>query len=461
MVFATCELNDVDMILSPMILDQLSTLNEYEVIDQVTDSGPLVCGDVKEITVDAVTTRSQAKVMCELAEGDTPPSQTSADQESGQQTSDLDGVVDLQPNSQARDTFIVDQHSDPTFARAWDLAKEQKGGFFIKDGILFHLDLVLGVPVNQVCLPSGRLAVCELAHHPTHQGVRKTVEHVRTNFYWDGLTKFVKYFVSSCLQCQTRARITYKDRIPITVVPRDPIPYRHLYCDIIGPMFENVATYCFTVIDSCTRFPFAFPLKSETSQAICDCLLQIFSLVGVATEITFDQASYFTSELSHKFLALFGCTPRFSTVLHPEGNALVERLNQTLKRMMHHLSHDNPKQWHKLLPLALWTIRESENVTLGVSPFVMTWRRHPTSPLKMLADSWTSDDTVITNSSQSVPQYLAEMQENLAKIHKFVDEHATQQQQKYVAQYNKRAKFKRFKLGDQVMILLMQKKLPF
>ena len=79
----------------------------------------------------------------------------------------------------------------------------------------------------------------------------------------------------------------------------------------------------------------------------------------------------------------------------------------------------------------------------------------------MLADSWTSDDTVITNSSQSVPQYLAEMQENLAKIHKFVDEHATQQQQKYVAQYNKRAKFKRFKLGDQVMILLMQKKLPF
>ena len=152
---------------------------------------------------------------------------------------------------------------------------------------------MLGVPVNQVCLPNGRrLAVCELAHHPTHQGVRKTVEHVRTNFYWDGLTKFVKYFVSSCLQCQTRARITYKDRIPITVVPRDPIPYRHLYCDIIGPMFENVATYCFTVIDSCTRFPFAFPLKSETSQAICDCLLQIFSLVGVATEITFDQASY-------------------------------------------------------------------------------------------------------------------------------------------------------------------------
>jgi len=66
-VFATCELNDVDMILSPMILDQLSTLNEYEVIDQVTDSGPLVCDEVKQITVDAVTTRSQAKVMSELA----------------------------------------------------------------------------------------------------------------------------------------------------------------------------------------------------------------------------------------------------------------------------------------------------------------------------------------------------------------------------------------------------------
>jgi len=86
-VFATCELNDVDMILSPMILDQLSTLNEYDVTDQVTDSGQLVRDAVKQITVDAVTTRSQAKVMSELAEGDTPPSGTSADQESGQQTS--------------------------------------------------------------------------------------------------------------------------------------------------------------------------------------------------------------------------------------------------------------------------------------------------------------------------------------------------------------------------------------
>jgi len=106
------------------------------------------------------------------------------------------------------------------------------------------------------------------------------------------------------------------------------------------------------------RFAFAFPLKSVTSRAARDCLLQILSLVGVATEITFDQAIYFTSELSYKFRALFGCTPRFSTVLHPEGNALVERFNQTHKRMLHHLCHDISKQWHKLLSLALWSTRE-------------------------------------------------------------------------------------------------------
>jgi len=66
---------------------------------------------------------------------------------------DLDGVVDLQPNSQARDTFIVDQHSDPTLARAWDLAKEQKGGFFIKNGILFHRDLCWGYQLIKCVCP--------------------------------------------------------------------------------------------------------------------------------------------------------------------------------------------------------------------------------------------------------------------------------------------------------------------
>ena len=45
---------------------------------------------------------------------------------------------------------------------------------------------------------------------------------------------------------------------------------------------------------------------------------------------------YFSSHPNDKFLELFGCKPRFSTVLHPGGNSSGERLNQSLKRKVVH-----------------------------------------------------------------------------------------------------------------------------
>ena len=105
--------------------------------------------------------------------------------------------------------------------------------------------------------------------------------------------------------------------------------------------------------------------------------------MGIPSVISSDNATYFTSQLNDKFM-VFGSKPRFSTVLHPEGNSLVERMNASLKKMLAHVSQKYPKQWHKLLPIVLWCMRESRNETLGVSPFMMVMGRNPANPLKIL-----------------------------------------------------------------------------
>ena len=67
----------------------------------------------------------------------------------------------------------------------------------------------------------------------------------------------------------------------------------------------------------CTRVvieALAFPLRSVNAKAVCECLLQVFSLVSIPSVITSDNATYFTSQLNDKFMELFGCKPRFSTV---------------------------------------------------------------------------------------------------------------------------------------------------
>ena len=219
--------------------------------------------------------------------------------------------------------------------------------------------------------------------------------------------------------------------------------------DCIGPLFEKAEwNFALCITDSRTRFPFCFPLRAVTAKAVCECLIQVFSLVGISTVITSDQGSCFTAQLTQEFMKLFGCSPRWSTPLHPEGNSLAERLNQNLKKLLHHVVRKYPKKWWKMLPHVLWCIRESKNETLGVSPYMMTFGRLPSNSLKLLEDSWIESGDISLVSGKSTIEFLNELKESLTQIHEEAEKHAKAEQQRYVNHYNKRAVDKRFVVGE-------------
>jgi len=89
----------------------------------------------------------------------------------------------------------------------------------------------------------------------------------------------IREYVDTCLACQKKARAIIKDRVPISVVPRDQVPFSHLYMDVIGPLLDTAEyNVCLCLIDSHTWYPFAFPLRSVIAKAVCECLIQVFSL---------------------------------------------------------------------------------------------------------------------------------------------------------------------------------------
>ncbi|GBM64957.1 hypothetical protein AVEN_66142-1 [Araneus ventricosus] len=82
-----------------------------------------------------------------------------------------------------------------------------------------------------------------------------------------------------------------------------------------------------------------------------------------------------------------GSSPRFSTPLHPEWNGLVERFNQTLKKMLHHVILEEPRSWHTKIPFVLWAYREVPNSTTGVAPLQLLYGRKPEA-LSILKNTW-------------------------------------------------------------------------
>ena len=81
------------------------------------------------------------------------------------------------------DDLIEEQQADASLKQCWAMAKVNKGGFVVDQGVLYHFDKVEG---QQVCQLSRRDSVMKLANDSVfsgHLGERKTRERIRLSFF--------------------------------------------------------------------------------------------------------------------------------------------------------------------------------------------------------------------------------------------------------------------------------------
>ena len=171
-----------------------------------------------------------------------------------------------------------------------------KGYFFEKDGLLmrrFTPVEVEGVVAErddipnltrrdrelQKMYPSGRIVVprtmiatvLSLFHGPPltgHNGRNKTIDLVKSRFYWGGLVKDVRARVKGCHLCQMRkpARPTRHIR-PGGFVTHSP--FEMVLLDVVGPLPNSDGyTKLLTGVDVFSKYPFAIPVENEKAETV-------------------------------------------------------------------------------------------------------------------------------------------------------------------------------------------------
>jgi hypothetical protein len=71
---------------------------------------------------------------------------------------------------------------------------------------------------------------------------------------------------------------------------------------------------------------------------------------------------------------LFAIKPIFTTPYHTAANG-------TLKSIIKKLCQEQPQQWHRFIPAALFAVREIPNATLQFSPFELLYGRQVRGPV--------------------------------------------------------------------------------
>ena len=313
--------------------------------------------------------------------------------------------------------------------------------------------------IDQLVVPEKfRKHILKLPHESImggHLGSNKTSEKICVNFFWPGVQADVQRLCRSCDACQRaipKGRVT---KIPLGTTPIIDEPFHRVAVDIVGPIKPITSRghrYILTLVDYATRYPEAVPLRNIDTASVAEALHSIYSRVGFPKEMLTDRGSQFTSDVMREVSRLLSIRNVTTTPYHPQCNGLVERFNGTLKQMLNKMCEERPTDWDRYIDSLLFAYRETPQDSTGFAPFELLYGRVVRGPLMIVKELWTKDDT--EPDTKSTYQFVLDLKEKMENTCDIAQKELLKSHEKYRRNYNRKARQRSFKVGDEVLVLL-------
>ena len=331
--------------------------------------------------------------------------------------------------------------------------------FVQKKGLLYRQFTKGNKVTLQLVVPVGfREKVLRLAHETLmteHLGIKKTLDRVVSEFFWPGVCGDVARFCKSCDICQRTIQKGRVTKVPLGKMPLIDTPFKRVAVDIVGPIeprSDKKSRYILTMIDYATRYPEAVALPSIETERVAEALIAMFSRVGIPSEMLMEHESRVTIEVVNEVSRLLSLQQLTTIPYRPYSKGPVERFHAMLKRVLLTMCAERPNDWDKYLPALLFAVREIPQESLGFSPFELLYGRNVRGPMQILRELWSVEET--DEHARLTYQYVIDLRERLEKTCKLAQDNVRKLDIKQNAFYDKRARSRKFDVGDKVLLLL-------
>ena len=366
----------------------------------------------------------------------------------------------------SRSDFIKAQKDDPTLTPLWERTDQEQDGkykYATKNEVLVRLQEdkdTKGKYHSRVVVPKPyRSEVCRVAHEcimAGHQAKSRTYDKVASQFFWPGMYKDVSDYCTTCDICQKTVVKGRMTKVPLGKVPLVEEPFKRIAMDLVGPIYpasERGRRFILTIMDYATRYPEAVALSNIDAETVAEALLEVYSRIGIPSEVLTDMGTQFTSSVMREVSRLLAIKQLTTTPYNPKCNGMVERFNATLKTMLKRMCAEQPRDWDRYLAPLLFAYREAPHESLGgFSPFEMLYGRRVRGPMQVLKELLTKEGTDME--VKSTYQYIMDLRERLEDTCTLAHDMLAKATAKYKAYYDKKAKPRSLKEGDQVLVLL-------
>ena len=218
-----------------------------------------------------------------------------------------------------------------------------------------------------------------------HMATLKTMRHLQDVFVWPNMKREIDTCLAKCPTCIAHSKV--QPRAPMGEMPVAKAPMQIVAADLIGPLIQSTGghKYILTVVDHCSGWAEAYPLKTKTSTEVWQRLSREFLPRHAYPHVLItDRGLEFGAQSLRQYLKDLGIDHRRTTGYNPQANGKCERLNGTLKQIIARLVNNKRSDWEDKLGPALLAYNNSVSVTTGHTPYFLMYGRRARLPLSRL-----------------------------------------------------------------------------
>ena len=262
-----------------------------------------------------------------------------------------------------------------------------------------------------------------------HQGQCRSAALMQECFWWPGMTRDLRNNIKKCIRCRK-----YEAAPP--VMPMKPLacsgPGELLHVDftLIGetvPLKEDpVICNVLVLQDHFSKYVVTYVVKDQTAWTAAKTLrIGYFRLFGAPACLVSDQGKAFTGHVITHLCELYGVQKLRTSPYHAQTNGQVERINQTIIRMIGKLEEDRKACWLEHLPELLMAYNATRSAVTGYSPYYLLFGRRPRIPVDYLFP--TLRDSHQTKMEVSVAAMQKRLKEAFTVVRRLTSEEVARQ----------------------------------
>jgi len=280
------------------------------------------------------------------------------------------------------------------FDKLWgqDLNKGEDLGFSVDftSGLVYK-NRSLHKRSDKLLVPAAlRRKLLELYHDSLFagdNGIARTYDRLRREFYWGGMYQNCKDYVSACQICNMRKPDLHGKKAPLKSITMASRPAQFCSIDILGPLPRSNRgnKYILLHLDVFTRYVECVAIPDCKAHTVAKAYAQeVITRHGCSEKLICDNGGSFSGEVFRQVCQILRIKQHFIVAYRPLQNSHLERQNGVIAKIIAAYVNDGGTDWDEYLQFAAFSMRTAINASTRQTPFYLERGRDCIAPYENL-----------------------------------------------------------------------------